>query len=52
VELIHNRDGFCCGVRVLWVRWGVWLGQKELVLHLARFFKKIEVQDPTTCWFF
>jgi hypothetical protein len=48
MELIHNRDGFYCGVCVceldgVYVEcgWG-----KKLVMCWASFFKKIKVQHP------
>ncbi len=54
MELINNRDGFCCvgcvcGLGGVYVGcgWGI-----KLVLHWARFFKELGFNSPTSYWFF
>ncbi len=53
MELIHNRDGFYCGVCVCGLG-GVYVGcgwGKKLVLPWAKFLTKPRFNFPTSYWF-
>jgi len=50
VELIHNRDGFCCVVCVCGLN-GVYVGcgwGRKLVLRWVGFIKELGFNSPTS----